>query len=337
VAVIRDPLERAISNWKNKMWDQADNGRQREKWKTLGFTVRSTFEEYLDQLQPVLMKDGHIKPQVNHLPLQVDYMLNMGEMKEQWSQLQSIYPWLPDLPMRNVTQYEKENLSDYLTESSEKLLRQIYAKDFSLYESLQQRREGLHDLRILQKTLSGNRGGQQQFEIDSLAYLFAERGVRSYLEVGARYGDSFYDVMRRLPVGSKGVCVDFPGNVWGTAGSSEALEAACEKLRKKGYNITIILGDSTDPRVVKEVERLGPFDAALLDGDHRYNGIKKDFENYASLCGIVALHDIVGHGQRHSEGIEVEVPKFWREIKTKESVEFIAPGSAMGIGVVWNT
>ena len=179
--------------------------------------------------------------------------------------------------------------------------------------------------------------GDAGMEIDSLGELCVEQGVKSYLEVGARYGDTFYDIMSRLPKGSKGVCVDLPGGVWGTDGSLIALEKACGKLREMGYDITLIVGDSTDPGTVEKVKQEGPYDAALLDGDHRYAGIKTDFENYAPFCKMVALHDIVGHGQRHGPGIEVQVPKLWDEIRDDRSVEFVAPGSSMGIGVKWNT
>jgi hypothetical protein len=100
-----------------------------------------------------------------------------------------------------------------------------------------------------------------------------------------------------------------------------------------GYDIHVLLGDSQDPEIIDRVKALGPYDCALLDGDHRYQGIKTDFEAYAPLCGEVALHDIVGEGQRHSEGVHVEVPRFWQEIRTPNSVEYVAEGSKMGIGV----
>jgi cephalosporin hydroxylase len=172
-------------------------------------------------------------------------------------------------------------------------------------------------------------------EVEAMIETFKNSGAKKYLEVGARYGDTFYEVMRALPKGSKGVCVDLPGNVWGTPGTEKYLDKACKRLTALGYDITMILGDSTDPGIIKLVKDQGPFDAALLDGDHRYNGIKADFEAYAPMCKVVALHDIVGTGQRHDKNTYVEVPRFWEEIKTDVCVEFVGPGSAMGIGVKW--
>lgn len=186
------------------------------------------------------------------------------------------------------------------------------------------------------KTRSQQRAGQMQFELDRFIALLQQRNVTRYLEIGARYGDTFYDVMRALPKGSTGVCVDLPGNVWGSAGTLPYLKQACEDLRVLGYDITLIIGDSTDSDVIERIREHEHFDAALLDGDHRYQGIKTDFENYSPLCGMVALHDIVGEGQRHAKGVDVEVPRFWQEIKDHNcdaAIEYIAPNSKMGIGI----
>jgi predicted O-methyltransferase YrrM len=283
------------------------------------------------------MQDGHIKPQVNHLPLNVDYMLDMDEMPEQWETLQKYHSWLPALPKRNWTRYN-EPFEKYLTPGNVAILNKIYAKDITLYNGMKLRKKGeLHDVRVLKETLSGARAGQMRVEIDSLIELYKNSGVTSYLEIGARYGDSFFEMMRALPKGSKGVCVDLPGNVWGTEGTEKFLKKACEKLRGLGYEIEMILGDSTDPAIIKQVEKLGPFDGALIDGDHRYKGVKTDYLNYAKFCEkLVAFHDIVGHGQRHDKNNYVEVPKFWAEIYDDEDcIEFVGPGSAMGIGVKW--
>lgn len=178
----------------------------------------------------------------------------------------------------------------------------------------------------------GTKGGQLIYELNGMIATFREYGVTSYLEVGCRSGGTFHSVMSSLPAGSRGCAVDLPGSVWG--GDTEAsLREVCADLRAMGYQIDLLLGDSTAVGIVHKVRGIGPFDAALIDGDHRYQGVKTDFENYGPMCGLVAFHDIVGHGQRHSKGIEVEVPRFWDEIKHDRCIEIVEAGSKMGIGI----
>lgn len=186
------------------------------------------------------------------------------------------------------------------------------------------------------QTLSGRKASQDEAELRSFLDLLTARDVRSYLEIGARHGDTFYEVMRRLPPGSIGVAVDLPGGAWGTESSVAHLKHACNELRSLGYRIHMVLGDSGSERVIERVSQYGPYDAILIDGDHRYEGVKRDWQNYGRAGALVAFHDIAGEGQvQPSSGLIVEVPRLWRELKEgQEHVEFIAPGSAMGIGVL---
>jgi predicted O-methyltransferase YrrM len=55
-------------------------------------------------------------------------------------------------------------------------------------------------------------------------------------------------------------------------------------------------------------------DVLFIDGDHSYEGVKRDYELYAPLVrpdGIVAFHDIVEGPPENVGG----VPEFWREIR----------------------
>lgn len=157
------------------------------------------------------------------------------------------------------------------------------------------------------------------------------------MEIGARHGDTFYEVMTSLPVGSFGLAMDLPGGLWGTEKSVNSLKDAAKELRRIGYDVEMILGNSMSRKCITAAARYGPFDAVLIDGDHLYEGAKADWENYGPLGRLVAFHDIVGDGQAEKvHGNPVEVPRLWAEIKASgvETVEFVAPGSKMGIGVV---
>lgn len=186
-------------------------------------------------------------------------------------------------------------------------------------------------------TFSGRRASQDEYELSKLIDFLKGIGVRKYLEVGAREGDTFHEIMTSLPKRSFGVAVDLPGGLWGKITTSKKLESAKSDLLRKGYDVKVILGNSTHSSVIDSIKALGKFDAVFIDGDHTYEGVKKDFDNYKELAPVVIFHDIVGDGQFEKvQGNKVEVPVFWNEIKTETSLEFVGEESKMGIGVWFN-
>jgi methyltransferase family protein len=186
------------------------------------------------------------------------------------------------------------------------------------------------------ETFSGRRPSQNEFELRSFIALLRERNVRSYLEIGARHGDTFWEVVTSLPEGSRAVAVDLPGALWGTDKSRKHLEAAVRDLNMKGYKCSTLFGDSQTSATKRLIVGRGPYDAALIDGDHTLKGVTRDWNLYRDIAPLVAFHDIVGTGQIEKVfGREVEVPILWGQIKQDNPVrEFIDEGSAMGIGVI---
>lgn len=185
-------------------------------------------------------------------------------------------------------------------------------------------------------TFSGRKPSQNEFELCSFIKYLQDCGVRKYLEIGSRHGDTFHEIMLSLPEGSYGLAVDLPGALWGKKSSGDYLQNAAADLRTRGYLIDVIIGDSTAAKIVERVKSKGPFDAALIDGDHTYKGVKTDWENYRSVAPLIAFHDIVGAGQCEKVFHNpVEVPRLWKEIRSKHenTVEFVDEGSIMGIGL----
>ena len=104
-------------------------------------------------------------------------------------------------------------------------------------------------------------------------------------------------------------------------------------------NINLLRCDSHDHKTklrVKQLLNRKQIDFLFIDGDHRYNGVKKDFEMYHPLVnenGIIAFHDIVIHYQDKTVGVF----KFWNEIKKKYNFEEIVEDwnqSECGIGIL---
>ncbi len=174
---------------------------------------------------------------------------------------------------------------------------------------------------------SGKSWPQEEGEPEAFAALLKERGVKRYLEIGCRYGDTLDFVMNALGPDATCVAVDLPGGDGFEKVGAEILKAVVEK-----HNGTLILGDSHDPEIIAKVAALGPFDAVLIDGDHTYEGAKADFEAYGPMAGIVAFHDIVCES--------VGVPKLWEELGGRNvdpMYSIVSEGSMMGFGVILKT
>ncbi len=162
--------------------------------------------------------------------------------------------------------------------------------------------------------------------------------VTSYLEIGSKFGGSLWRIGKSLPKGSKIVSVDLPHGDTSFKENLPHLQDCVLKLNEDGYNAHLIIGDSTDPKIIEQVKALGPFDACFIDANHTLPYVTKDFENYGSLARIVAFHDI---GFFRKEGLPphkkpIEVPVFWKSIKQKfKNVEIRYDKQDNGIGVLW--
>jgi hypothetical protein len=132
--------------------------------------------------------------------------------------------------------------------------------------------------------------------------------------------------------------VDLPGAAWGVSSSARYLARAVDALKSDGRDAHMVLGSSHDEAVQESVRQLGPYDFALIDGDHRYEAVRKDFEDYRAMARYVAFHDITGTEQGTKVAgyrIPVEVPRLWAELREGfEHWEFVDDGSQMGIGVI---
>lgn len=183
-------------------------------------------------------------------------------------------------------------------------------------------------------TFSGQRALQDREEFAWFLQFVRTAGVQRYGEIGARSGDTFHAVMNAIEKRpAVGVAVDLPNSP-----NREHLEKAVADLCERGHSASVMYGDSTKPATVSQFRGRGPFDLIFIDGHHALEYVTSDWQNYGRLAPIIAFHDIAGTGERNSDGTPVEVPALWKSIKARGqycTVERIAKGSRMGIGVVW--
>ena len=180
---------------------------------------------------------------------------------------------------------------------------------------------------------------QVRSEIIALGKLVQTLAPTRSLEIGTNYGGSLFLLCNLSSSTAKIISVDLPAGRFG-GGYPKRKIPLFRKFTKAGQRLHLIRGDSHRPETKDRVLRIldgASLDYLFLDGDHTYDGIRKDFEMYAPLVrrgGIIALHDITVHtGDR-----TCQVDKFWNEIRDQyrhqEFIENPAQGWA-GLGILF--
>lgn len=192
-------------------------------------------------------------------------------------------------------------------------------------------------------TLSGIKGAQIEAEIAEFIELLKERHVKNYLEIGGKYGDTFYRVMSSLPDDACGVLVDLPPNM----NRQRRLEDNFKKMTALGNRVKLLIGNSHDLKIIQVVQQFGPYDAVFIDADRTYEGIKQDWETFGPMAELVAFHDIRAAGTHLAESVQgkavsgppdMMAPQLWKEIKESgfSAREIADKEEYVGIGVVFN-
>jgi cephalosporin hydroxylase len=179
---------------------------------------------------------------------------------------------------------------------------------------------------------------QDPTELDEFCNFVRAEHVSSYLEIGAKHGGSLWAIGRMLPKGARIVAVDLPHGDASFKESEPHLIECGEALAALGYQVKILIGDSTDPLTVEQVRKLGPFDLCLIDANHTSQFVWMDWNNYGPMAKIVAFHDIGWQARPMKPGkMPIHVPEVWAKIKQNHRVREIrhCPRDN-GIGILWN-
>ena len=178
---------------------------------------------------------------------------------------------------------------------------------------------------------------QVRIELKRLAHEVDKIKPLNILEIGTYTGGSLYAWARHFQSCRKIISIDMPMGL--RARSCAHTNIKFFRLFDRTKQLYFLREDSHSDRTVNMVsEILGPepVDFLFIDGDHSYNGVKQDFDNYRQFMrpgGIVAFHDIVNS--------KCDVSKFWAEIKGEfESKEIVAQdlspyGIPFGIGIIY--
>jgi hypothetical protein len=181
---------------------------------------------------------------------------------------------------------------------------------------------------------------QDAVELQAFLLLVRQEKVCSYLEIGAKYGGSFWHIVRAMPKGSVAVAVDLPyGSTFKRPFSEPYLRECVKELRSEGYQAHLILGDSTNVTIIDAVRTRAPYDLCLIDANHTEAFVRSDWANYGPMAKMIAFHDISFDMTRNHVGkiFPIEVPKVWDEIKTGYHYKEIrlCKSKDNGFGILW--
>jgi hypothetical protein len=188
---------------------------------------------------------------------------------------------------------------------------------------------------------SGESWPQYREEIERFIALLLRENVRSFLEIGCRYGDTLHAVGMALPEGSRLTGVD-----WGKSFVREGgrrrrepsefkrgrLMRCAAALTENGRRTDIVIGDSRATGTRQMAMLGGPYDAVFIDGDHSRAGVEIDWRNYGPMSRkIVAFHDVCSDGSRLTGP-----GALFRELAATRRHETISVDpKRRGIGVLW--
>jgi predicted O-methyltransferase YrrM len=154
------------------------------------------------------------------------------------------------------------------------------------------------------------------------------------LEIGTASGGTLYHWLQNAKPGVRVVTVDLAVPDYA---SSEHLYA---DWTPDGVTVEQIRGDSHDPHTIEVCRMLGPYQWLFIDGCHRYQDARQDWDDYMPLVepgGIVLLHDIALF-RDYGDGTSAGVWQLWRELQNAGywTREFRADPAlqAYGIGAV---
>jgi cephalosporin hydroxylase len=179
---------------------------------------------------------------------------------------------------------------------------------------------------------------QVKSELVPLLEILQERRPRTIVEIGTASGGTLFLLTRVAAPDALLVSIDLPRAAFG-GGYARWRGRLYEAFARERQRIVLVRADSHTPETAERLQSLlgeRAIDFLFIDGDHTYDGARKDFETYrrfVAVDGLVAFHDIVPGSAELVGG----VPTLWQELRGRyggeELVDDWGRGSC-GIGLL---
>ncbi len=183
---------------------------------------------------------------------------------------------------------------------------------------------------------------QHRWEIAQLTERVAALAPRVIVELGTRDGATLFLWTQCSPQTRHVVSVDLPGGIHG-GGYPEQRGRLYRHLmtNRSDCQLTLLRRDSQQASTRDEVSALldgQAVDFLFIDADHRYEGVRKDYQLYAPLVrpgGLIAFHDI----RPNTRDTTIQVDRLWDEIRASgarvEEIVHEPYTGRYGIGLLW--
>ena len=179
---------------------------------------------------------------------------------------------------------------------------------------------------------------QKDYEILTLCGGLQKLNPHNIIEIGTNNGGTFFLWAKLFEI-NKLLSIDLPGGQFGGGYNSKKIKFFNCMKNNHHSSFYYILDDSHKISILEETYEIfgdHKVDFLFIDGDHTYDGVKKDYEMYSPLVrsgGLIAFHDIIEHSSKKNCNVDM----LWKEIKHNynysEIIEF-KDQSSMGIGVI---
>jgi len=176
---------------------------------------------------------------------------------------------------------------------------------------------------------------QVRWEICSLLSLVRDLRPKTVMEIGTANGGTLLLWTRVVPDDTHLISLDLPEGDFGD-GYARWRAPIYRSFAVGSQRIDLVRADSHAPSSLIEIQQLlngKLIDFLFIDGDHSYEGAKKDFEMYSPLVspeGVIAFHDIV----HCPPGSRCDVDRLWAELKLQyDSGEFIKDANQDWAGI----